>query len=599
MKVGAQTLMVWLLLSAGMVHAATDRSLEPPIVPAPAVIEMTGGTFTVDKETQIVIANDPRALAIAHYFGEQLFRIREFRPAIVQVENPAAVRKVIRFTLQQTQSSPDPESYELEISSQGVQVAARDMRGLFYGATTLWQILAADTAAADEIRLPALRISDTPRLRWRGLMLDSANRFQSVAFIKRFIDTMALHKLNVLHWHLADDGAWRIESRKYPKLATNQGGAYSQREISEIVAYAAERNVTIVPGISLPAHAGAMIAAYPHLGAARPAADETRLLNVQETTFAFIGDVLGEIAQLFPSDYIHVGSGQYPLQQWESSADVQARMRELGVVNAQQLQAYFMQRVTALGREQRRRIIGWDQYSNTGTPQQTIAMTSRGLDGALGLSASGYDVVTSADALDFSRPQTSVLANEPPGNGSVMRIEDVYAFDPAPSALGAEDLGHLMGVEATIWTHRARSEADVELLAFPRAAALAEIAWTPSSRQRWSSFAGALPVPLKRYAKLGVQYSDAAYRVAVTLHPTADSPQRVRVELSRQVPAGEIRYTTNGTEPTARSPVYKDVLNVSAPTTVKAASFLNNEPLSSAVTFDVTSGTIQSARATN
>lgn len=595
MKIGAQTLVVWLLSGAVSLPALADRSREPAIVPVPAVVELTSGAFTVDEETRIVVPDDPRIAAIAHYFGELLFRVRAIRPAIVQAAAGDPTRKVIRFTLQQRAGQADPESYRVEIDGQGVLVSASDPRGLFYGATTLWQVLTADTDPGKSVRIPALRIVDTPRLRWRGLTLDCAHQYQSVEFIKRFIDSMALHKLNVLHWYLADDEAWRLEIRKYPKLAARDTGFYTQDDIAEIVAYATDRNVTIVPGISLPAHSGAMIAAYPHTGAARPTSEgETRLLNVEESTFGVIGDALAEIARIFPGDYIHVGSAAHSLQQWQASADVQARMRELGIIDESRLQGYFVQRVSALARTQGRKIIGWDQYSNTGTPQQTIAMTVRGLDGALGLAAAGYDVVTSSDVLDFSRPQMAV-----PGSSEAVLAEDVYAFDPAPAALGAADLQHLMGVHATVWTDRARSEADVMFMTFPRAAALAEIAWSPVSRQRWADFASTLPLPMKRFARLGMPYDDALYRVSVTVRGAGESRDRARIELSRQIPAGEIRYTTNGSEPTARSPVYKDLLNVSAPVTIKAATFLDAEPLSSTTTFEITSGTILSARTAN
>ncbi len=591
MKFGAQTLMVWLLFGAGSMQALADRSLEPPIIPAPASLELTGGAFTVDEATRIVVPDDPRVASIAHYFGELLFRARAIRPAIVQAENRGAPKKVIQFTLQQTPGTTDPESYRLEISGQGVLVSARDPRGLFYGATTLWQILASDASGGNSVRIPALRIVDTPRLRWRGLTLDSAHQYQSVEFIKRFLDSMALHKLNILHWHLTDDAAWRVEIRKYPKLTTRDAaGYYSQRDIADIVTYAAERNITVVPGISLPAHAGAMIAAYPHLGA--PAAGgNTRLLNAEETTFAVIGDVLTELVQLFPAEYVHIGGASYSLQPWQASADVQARMRELGIDNESGLQTYFVGRVATLARERNRKLIGWDQFSNTGTPQQTIGMTMRGIDGALGLAAAGYDVVTSSDALDFSRPQIST-----PGGEQAVLTQDVYAIDPAPVALGAEDLRHLMGVHATVWTERARSEADVMLMTYPRAAALAEIAWSPVSRQRWADFASTLPVPMKRYARIGLSYDDAPYRVSITLRATDESRDRARVELSRQIPAGEIRYTTNGTEPTSKSPVYKDLLNLPVPVTIKAATFIDAEPLSSTTTFEITSGSILSAR---
>lgn len=598
MKSCVHALVFVLFCSARMACAAADRTLEAAIIPFPARLEVTSGSFSVESDTRIVTSAEPGAVAVAHYFGDLLFRTRALRPEIVQLENAVVPRKVIQFTLQKTGASADPESYQLEISAQGVMISAQDARGLFYGATTLWQILSVDTTAADSIRVPALRISDAPRLRWRGLMLDSAHQYQSVEFIKRFIDTMALHKLNVLHWRLSDDEAWRVEIRKYPRLAASRGpnsGSYSQGQISEIVAHAAQRHVTIVPGIELPAHAGAMIAAYPHLAAAPNAGQSTRLLNADDSTFGFIGDVLTEIAQLFPGDYIHIGGADLPKDQWKTSVRAQARMRELGLIDEQQLQRYFVQRVAALAHERGRRVIGWDQPSNTGSAAETVAMSSRGLDGALAAAAAGYDVVVSSfDALNFNHRQSSA-GDEPPGVAEVITLQDVYGFDPAPVALGPEDLRHLMGMQANVWTDHARTEADVEAITFPRAAAVAEVAWSPAASLRWPTFVARLAPQLKRYSKLGIGYSDAAFRIAINPRPARDD-DRVQIELSRQVSSGEIRYTLNGSEPTSRSAVYLDVLEIAAPVTVKAASFLNAQPLSSTVTLQVNPGSIATAR---
>ena len=339
MKSGAQTLMVWLLFGAGSMQALADRSLEPPIIPAPASLELTGGAFTVDEATRIVVPDDPRVASIAHYFGELLFRARAIRPAIVQAENRGAPKKVIQFTLQQTPGTTDPESYRLEISGQGVLVSARDPRGLFYGATTLWQILASDASGGNSVRIPALRIVDTPRLRWRGLTLDSAHQYQSVEFIKRFLDSMALHKLNILHWHLTDDEAWRVEIRKYPKLTevgawrvpagaapkadidpkTGKprlyGGFYTQDTAREIVRYAAERAIAVVPEIEMPGHARAALAAYPELGISPEPLPVWTRWGISDAAFGphaagFVREVLAEVLEVFPNEHVHLGGDE-------------------------------------------------------------------------------------------------------------------------------------------------------------------------------------------------------------------------------------------------------------------------------------------------
>ncbi|HEY5806825.1 MAG TPA: family 20 glycosylhydrolase [Povalibacter sp.] len=584
MKATVPTLMVWLLCGAGWAHAAADRGREPAIIPTPSSLELTGDTFTVHGETQLVVDDNPAAISVAHYFGDLLFRTRQLRPVIVQLQNSTPLKKVIRFTLQKSGIGANPESYQLDISDRGVVLTAPDVRGLFYGATTLWQILAADVSPEESIRIPALHITDSPRLRWRGLMLDSAHHYQSVDFIKRLIDAMALHKLNTLQWYLADDAAWRIEIRKYPRLAARDASSqfYTQRQIAEIVAHAAQRNVTIVPAIPMPIHAGAMIAAYPQLAASTPLpASDTHLLNADESTFTFIGNVMDELTQLFPGEYIHIGGSELSSWEWRNSARVQARMRELGIASESALQRYFALRLSTLGIERGRRIIGWDQSMGADAPGM-LAMTLRGIDGALAASAAGYEVVVgSSELLSFDRAQTVAMSDEPAGTGDIVRLEDVYTFDPAPVALGVEDLRRLVGVQANVWTDQVRNERDIELLSFPRAAALAEIAWSPYSRQRWATFVTSLTASLPRNNKVGIGYSEAAFRVSIIIREGVGRSGRAGVELSQQVSSGEIRYTLNGNEPTARSPMYTDILEIEAPVVLKAATFLNGVQISS------------------
>ncbi len=569
-----------LLCSARVALAASDKAPETTLLPLPATVSATGGAFTVDTNTPLVVSGKDGAQQVAHYFGDLLFRTRGLRPTVVQLENAGTAKKSIQFTLHET---PAPaESYRLDVTSQGITLSASDRAGLFYGAVTLWQLLSADTAAAQSIRVAGISIDDRPRLRWRGLTLDSARQFQSVEFIKRFVDTMALHKLNVLQWHLADDQAWRLEIRRFPQLTAVKGIGtkfYTQRQVAEIVAYAAQRHVVIVPSFGMPSHAGAIVAAYPQLAAGPD------LLSADDGTFVFIGDVLAEIAQLFPGDYVNLGSADFPFDRWRAAPRVQARMNELGYGSERQLHDYFVKRVTALGAARGRRIIGWDQFNDDGLP----ILSSRGIDGALAAVAAGHDVVVSSfTTLDFNRRQNSD-GHEPPGIESLVRLEDVYAFDPAPSALPPEDLQRLIGVQANIWTDFARTELDTDVSAFPRAAAVAEIGWSPANRQSWPGFVDRLTAQMRRYDRLGIQYSDALFRVVIIPRGNRSRPA---IELSRQAASGEIRYTLNGAEPTARSPVYRDVLEIKPPATIKAATFLDAAPLSSTVTLQIDDTTL-------
>lgn len=570
-----------LCLAAGALGA--ERSADISLIPWPASVEPRGGSLTIDAQTQIVYS-DARARDVAHYFGELIERTRGLRPVIVQGSAGEGAKRAVVFTLGGGPPGAGPEAYQLDVSSKAALISAADPRGLFNGAMTLWQLATQQSTIVQEIRIPGIRVDDQPRMRWRGLLLDSASQYQSVAFIKRYIDFMALHKLNVLHWHLVGDQAWRLQIPKYPKL-TGGLSSYTAENVREVVEYAAARNVTVVPGLEMPGHATAAVTAYPMLRAADSPGASMNLYNVEEETFAFFDAVFAHLAALFPAEYIHIGAGDVPKDQWKQSTSVQARMRELGIVNEVRLQRYFFERISELTQKQKRRIVGWDAIFGGGVPADSIIMTARGLDGALGAVASGYEViVSSATLLSFDRPQ-STAPNDRGRSGEILSLGDVYRFDPAPSALSAQDRSRLIGVQANVWTSTDGNEEVIEQMTFPRAAALAEIGWTPSAELRWPDFQPRMVAMLGRYSRLGVRYSDAAFRVMA--FKRGESGGRISVELAKQVPLGEIRYTINGTEPTAKSPAYTDVFQVPRATVIKAAVFYNGEPLSRTTSIDV------------
>ncbi len=560
-----------------------ERSAETSLIPWPASVQSQGGSFTLDRETQIVYEGDARVRAIAHYFGELIESTRGLRPAIVQGSAQSAPKRSVVFTLGGL-AGGSPEAYQVDVTSKAALVTAADPRGLFNGAVTLWQLASVQSTTVEEVRIPGVRIEDQPRMRWRGLMLDSANQYQSVAFIKRYIDFMALHKLNVLHWHLVDDQAWRLQIPKYPKL-TGGLSSYSAEDVRAVVEHAAARNVMVVPGLEMPGHATAAVTAYPSMRAADSPGASTNLYNIEEETFAFFDAVFAQVASLFPAEYIHIGAGAVAKDQWQQSAGVQARMRELGIVNEARLQRYFFERISELTKKHRRRIVGWDAIFGGGVPADSVIMTANGLDGALGAVASGYEViVSSSNMLSFERPQSGAI-NERSKAGEVLSLGDVYRFDPAPAALSDQDRGRLIGVQASVWNSTDGNEEAVELMTFPRAAALAEIGWTPSAELRWPDFQPRMVAMMGRYSRLGLRYSDAAFRA--TAFKRGEGGGRIAIELAKQVPLGEIRYTTNGTEPTAKSPVYKDVFEVPRATLIKAAVFYNGEPISRTTDIDV------------
>jgi hexosaminidase len=539
--------------------AAPTQSVS--VIPAPAKVVMNRGSFDLSAATPVRYAAGSPGEQVASYFVDLMKRTRGV--ALAAAAGETGGKQAISFVLKAREGSQVEEAYSLVVSPERILVSSHSPRGLFYGAVTLWQ-LAAGT------QVPALEIEDAPRFRWRGLMLDSARHYQSPQFIERLLDTMALHKLNVLHWHLTDDQAWRLEIKKYPKLtevgawrvpagaapaadidpATQRprlyGGFYTQDQAREIVAYAAARHITVVPEIEMPGHASAAIAAYPQLGVTgKPSVVPAdwgiyqNLFNVDESTFAFLEDVLGEVIELFPGEYIHVGGDEAVKNQWQASAHVQSRRRELGVKDEHALQSYFVQRIEKYLNAHDRRLIGWDEILEGGLAPNATVMSWRGIQGAVAAAEAGHDTVLSpAPTLYFdNRPLNTAHT----GRGPVVSIEDVYRFDPAPSQLSEAQRAHILGVQANLWTEHVRTEDRAEYMIFPRAAAIAEVGWSPAARIDWQSFSARLPDQLARYRALGVGFAQASEAVATqpgrrTSHELASCSEKILLSLEDDAP---------------------------------------------------------------
>lgn len=520
----------------------------PSVIPAPAEWRALDGSFTVTSQTAISVPrDDPKVEWTARYFADLMTRTRELSLPVVT----APATHAIAFALDAGDRVTSDEGYELRVTAEGITVSARDPRGLLYGAVTLWQLLTADGSRSGPVRLAAMEIRDAPRFAWRGLMLDSARHYQSPEFIERFIDTMAVHKLNTLHWHLTDDQAWRLEIKRYPKLAdiggrrvpagaafqanvepeTGKprmfGGVYPQDRVRRLVAYAAERGITIVPEIDMPGHATAAIVAYPHLASTDqpPTAIPSdwgvypNLYNVEESTFEFLVNVLVEVMELFPSRYIHIGGDEAVKDQWRASPRVQARMRELGIKNEAELQSWFVRRIEKFLSSHGRRLIGWDEILEGGIAPNATVMSWRGIDGAVAAARSGHDAVLSPWPTLYLDHRQSANQDYPPGRGRVVPVEEIYAFDPLPPGLTAEENKHILGVQGNVWTEHIRTDQRVEYMTWPRGAAVAEIGWSPRERRDWPGFRDRLESQLRRYEALRVRHAPLSFPANIGMQP--------------------------------------------------------------------------------
>jgi hexosaminidase len=576
------------------------------LIPKPALIAFSDSNTAVAPDTPVVVTSDnPDAVFAARHFVDALARTTPLDLHVSIASKPPA--HAIVFELDSDAEVANAEGYTLDTESSAILVRARTPTGLFYGGVTLWQLLTPGVLTPADYResvpVPALHIEDWPRFRWRGLMLDSARHFQSVADIEKLIDWMSLHKLNVLHWHLTDDQGWRLEVPKYPELtkigacrkavgpdAALTGGPdkpycgfYTEAEVRAIVRYAAQRFITIVPEIDIPGHSQAAIASYPWLGVTgkRPPVStdwgiNTWLLKPDTRTLQFVYDVMDEVMKLFPSKYIHVGGDEAAKDQWQASAEVRAHMKRLGLKDMNALQGWFTTQIANYLSQHGRTAVGWDDILDGKVPGSAVVMSWHEPKDALQAIEQGHDVVMASSPTLYLDHYQSDLHDEPPGRPGVESLEDVYDYDPVPEGADAAQAEHILGVQANLWTEYMPTFARVQHAVFPRAAALAEVAWSPVSTHDWQGFRARMPAELARYRALGIDYADSSFAPAFTLGAGADGT--IDVALSNQTGFGTIHYTTDGSVPTADSPRYAKPLSFPAGglTLVRAATFTSD-----------------------
>jgi hexosaminidase len=531
----------------GAVLATSVGAQEPTpapnvaIIPRPESLTVGRGQFTLNAKT--VIYSDVATAGLARRFAAALMPATGLSiPVRVGV---AATGAGIVLRRDRRLTRLGDEGYELTVTPRRITIRAREPAGVFYGVQSVRQLLPPETFRAAKVDsvawvIPAVRIVDRPRFAWRGAHLDVGRHFMPKEFVKKYIDLLALQKMNTFHWHLTEDQGWRLEILKYPRLTqvgawrtqtiighqqggdsttwqfdgVRHGGYYTQADVREIVAYARDRFVTVVPEIEMPGHALAAIAAYPQLGVTgQPADVGTRwgvyanILNADSSTMAFMEDVLTEVMALFPSRFIHNGGDEADKTLWKASPRIQERIRELGVKDEHELQSWIIRQIDAFLTAHNRRLVGWDEILEGGLAPGAAVMSWRGTNGGIEAARAGHDVVmapTSNTYFDYYQSQNT--AGEPLAIGGFLPLEAVYAFEPVPADLEPQYRAHILGAQGQLWTEYMPGPKQVEYMAFPRLTALAEVLWTSPERKDYRDFLARLGAHLQRLTVLDVAF---------------------------------------------------------------------------------------------
>lgn len=517
--------------------AGTTISLS--LIPAPAKLERRPGFFPLSSRTVISAARAARAEA--EILASALRVPTGFK---LPVKGSPPLRDSVALELDPTlQAQLGAEGYRLSVNPERVLVRSGTPAGLFYGGVTLRQLLPPEAVAvarpaappANGWRIPAVEIEDVPRFPWRGLLLDPARHFFPSEFIKRFLDLMALHKLNSLQLHLTDDQGWRLEIKRYPRLTAigsvrresprpgnrDAGDAtpygpffYTQRQIRDLVAYAQARHITLVPEIEIPGHFLGALAAYPELSCTGgPFQVRTRwgvepdiLCPGNDRAIAFVQDVLAEVCDLFPSRFIHIGGDEAPRDRWKTCPKCQARMKAEGLKSEAELQTWLNHRLEQFLASRGRRLIGWDEILEGGLTPGATVMSWRGTEGGLAAASAGHDAVMSPTSHCYFDYAQAKGPAEPESIGGFIPLATVYAFDPLPDSLPAAQRRHILGAQGNLWSEYLWTPRDVEYFAFPRAVALAEVVWSPAAARNYDAFFARLGGHLRRLDQLGVNY---------------------------------------------------------------------------------------------
>ncbi len=581
---------------------AAGQTADFNIIPRPQQVNVSNDApFTLSAKTVISLGTNSQDMKRnANMLASYIEQATGIRPAIGKSKSGAAIILTIDKTI------ANAEGYKLDADAKQIRIAGASAAGVFYGIQTLRKSLPLVNGKASKVSIPAVHIADAPRFAYRGTHLDVSRHFVTADSVRQFIDMLALHNINRFHWHLTDDQGWRIEIKKYPLLTQigskraqtvighnsgkydgkPYGGFYTQKQIRDIVKYAADRYITIVPEIDLPGHMQAALAAYPDMGCTggpyevwqKWGVSDNVLCAGNDKTLTFIDNVLKEITQLFPSKYIHVGGDECPKTQWQKCPKCQARIKALnleakdGHSAEERLQSYIITHASNYLKSLGRNTIGWDEILEGGLAEGATVMSWRGESGGIAAAKQHHDVVMTPNSyLYFDYYQSLDKANEPLAIGGYLPLETVYSYEPMPKELTADEARHIIGVQANIWTEYMPTFKQMQYMALPRLAALSEVQWSQPALKDYNSFTNRLTEFTHLYDHLGYNYAKHLYNVAIHV----DSDNKWREILIHMTTAGnaEIRYTLDGTEPTANSTLYTGAIVLQKSAKIRAAAF--------------------------
>ncbi len=595
-----------ILASLLIISGCADKQASAPsVIPQPVQLTTQKGSFTLTPSAVINYSGSEYSAGEASYLAEML------RPATgyalkTEEGTGGSINLVIDTTL-----AWQPEEYRLTVSNKQVTLTASTPAGLSRGVQTIRQLLPVaienrSVTGGEKWTMPCVTIVDYPRFSWRGMHLDVSRHFFDAEFIKRYIDILAMHKMNVFHWHLVDDQGWRIEIKKYPRLTevgawrvdredkpwnsrpaqlpgeeATYGGFYTREEIKDIVAYAAERHINIVPEIEMPAHVGSAMAAYPEFSCTGgpftvPPGGVWPITDIycagKDETFTFLEDVLTEVMDLFPSPYIHIGGDEADKTEWKKCPLCQTRIRKEGLKDEAELQSYFIKRMEAFVSSKGRHLIGWDEILEGGLAPGAAVMSWQGFEGGIAAAKAGHNVVMTPVSHCYFNIYQGDPANEPASYRGLLTLKKVYSFEPVPAELNEEEAEYVIGAQGCLWTEYVTDGRTAEYMILPRMTALSEVVWSTPESRNWEGFNDRLVKMMERFDAMGVNCSKGSYRVDMTASYNAET-NSITLELTSEQPSPGIRYTTDGSDPDSSSPLYENPLPVIVTTTVKGAIF--------------------------